>query len=42
MDAQASDEERRGVAHEVLRNDGSRESLAAQVDELWRRLQAHE
>ena len=42
MDAQGSDEERRGLAHEVLRNDGTRESLAAQVDELWRRLQAHE
>jgi dephospho-CoA kinase len=40
--AQASDEQRRAIAHELLRNDGSRESLAAQVDELWRRLQAHE
>jgi dephospho-CoA kinase len=40
MTAQASDEERRAVAHELLRNDGSREALAAQVQELWGRLQA--
>jgi dephospho-CoA kinase len=38
--AQASDEQRRAVAREVLRNDGTRESLAEQVDELWRRLYA--
>jgi dephospho-CoA kinase len=36
--AQASDEQRRAIADEVLRNDGSREVLAAQVDALWRRL----
>lgn len=36
--AQASDEQRRAIADEVLRNDGSREALAAQVDALWRRL----
>jgi dephospho-CoA kinase len=36
--AQASDAQRRAVAREVLRNDGSRESLAREVDELWRRL----
>jgi len=35
---QASDEQRRAIADEVLRNDGSREALAAQVDALWRRL----
>lgn len=38
MAAQAADEQRRAIAHEVLRNDGSREALAEQVDELWRRL----
>jgi dephospho-CoA kinase len=38
MDAQATDEQRRAVAHEVINNDGSREALAAEVDELWRRL----
>lgn len=36
--AQATDEQRRAIAHEVLRNDGSREALVEQVDELWRRL----
>jgi dephospho-CoA kinase len=36
--AQASDEQRRAIADEVLCNDGSREALAAQVDALWRRL----
>ncbi len=41
MAAQAGDAQRRAVAHEVVRNDGSRESLADQVDELWRRLCAH-
>ena len=35
---QESDEQRRAIADEVLRNDGSREALAAQVDALWRRL----
>jgi dephospho-CoA kinase len=38
--AQASDEQRRAIADEVLRNDGGREALAAQVDALWRRLTA--
>jgi dephospho-CoA kinase len=37
---QASDEQRRAIADEVLRNDGSRETLAAQVDALWQRLAA--
>jgi dephospho-CoA kinase len=37
---QASDEQRRAVADVVLRNDGSREALAAQVDALWRGLAA--
>jgi dephospho-CoA kinase len=36
--AQASDEQRRAIADEVLHNDGSRESLAVQADALWRRL----
>ena len=31
MAAQASDEERRAVAHEVINNDGTREALAEQV-----------
>jgi dephospho-CoA kinase len=38
MAAQASDEQRRAVAHEVISNDGSREALAEQVSALWRRL----
>jgi dephospho-CoA kinase len=33
--SQASDEQRRAVADVVLRNDGDRESLAAQVDRFW-------
>ena len=33
--SQASDEERRAVADVVLRNDGDREALAAEVDRLW-------
>lgn len=36
---QASDEERRAVANEILQNDGDRDALAAQVDALWERLQ---
>lgn len=36
--AQASDEQRRAVAHEIVSNDGTREALVAQVDELWQRL----
>jgi dephospho-CoA kinase len=35
---QASDEQRRAVADEIIRNDGSEEELAAAVDDLWRRL----
>ncbi|PZS31075.1 MAG: dephospho-CoA kinase [Pseudonocardiales bacterium] len=40
MAAQASDEQRRAIAHEVINNDGSREALADQVRELWQRLVA--
>jgi dephospho-CoA kinase len=40
MAAQAGDEERRAVAHEVINNDGTRESLADEVRELWQRLLA--
>jgi len=40
MAAQASDEQRRAVAHEVIRNDGSREALADEVRALWQRLVA--
>jgi dephospho-CoA kinase len=38
MKAQATDEQRRAVADELVHNDGSREQLAAQVDQLWARL----
>jgi dephospho-CoA kinase len=38
MRAQASDEQRRAIADEVIRNDGSLEALAAQVDAVWKRL----
>ncbi len=38
--AQASDEQRRAVADEVLRNDGSKDELADQVRALWQRLRA--
>jgi dephospho-CoA kinase len=38
MAAQASDEQRRAVAHELINNDGNRESLETQVGELWGRL----
>jgi dephospho-CoA kinase len=38
MAAQASDEQRRAVADELIVNDGSREDLAAQVDAVWQRL----
>lgn len=41
MANQASDDERRAVADEVVVNDGDRATLAAQVDRLWPRLQAH-
>ena len=37
---QAGDDQRRAIAHEVLRNDGDRNALRAQVDELWGRLRA--
>jgi dephospho-CoA kinase len=37
---QATDEQRRAVADEIIRNDGSPEELAAAVDELWERLGA--
>ena len=40
MAAQATDEQRRAVAHEVIGNDGSREALRAEVDALWERLVA--
>lgn len=33
--SQATDEQRRAVADVVLRNDGGREDLAAQVDRFW-------
>jgi dephospho-CoA kinase len=35
---QATDEQRRAVADEIVRNDGSRADLVAAVDRLWRRL----
>jgi dephospho-CoA kinase len=38
--AQATDEQRRGIAHEVISNDGSREELAGQMGTLWQRLTA--
>ena len=40
MAAQATDEERRAVATHLLDNSGTREELAAQVDELWAELNA--
>jgi dephospho-CoA kinase len=36
MAAQASDEQRRAVAHVVLVNDGSPDELRAEVDRVWR------
>jgi len=33
--SQATDEQRRAVADVVLRNDGDRDELAAQVDRFW-------
>ncbi len=36
--SQASDAERRAVADHVIRNDGSREQLSAQVDHVWSHL----
>lgn len=38
MAAQATDEQRRAAAHEIVANDGDRAALRAEVDELWRRL----
>jgi dephospho-CoA kinase len=38
MAAQASDEQRRAVATELIDNNGSREALADQVSALWQRL----
>jgi dephospho-CoA kinase len=38
MATQATDEQRRAVAHELINNDGNRESLETQVGELWERL----
>ena len=40
MAAQATDEQRRAVADEIIRNDGTRKELTAQVDALWQRLLA--
>jgi dephospho-CoA kinase len=39
MAAQATDEQRRAVADEVIRNDEGLDALAAQVDALWQRLE---
>jgi dephospho-CoA kinase len=36
--AQATDEQRRAVADEVVRNNGGRTALSAEVDRLWERL----
>ena len=38
MAKQATDDERRDVADEIVTNDGTREQLQAQVDALWERL----
>lgn len=38
--SQATDVQRRAVATHVIDNDGDREALAAQVDDLWERLTA--
>jgi dephospho-CoA kinase len=40
MAAQASDDERRAVADEIIENGGSRAELKAQVDAVWDRLLA--
>jgi dephospho-CoA kinase len=40
MAAQADDERRRAIAWRVIVNDGSVEELRAQVDDVWRALQA--
>jgi dephospho-CoA kinase len=39
MAVQASDEQRRALADEVIRNDGSPDELRSLVDRLWQRLQ---
>jgi dephospho-CoA kinase len=39
--AQATDEQRRELADEVILNDGDREQLASAVDALWAGLSAH-
>jgi dephospho-CoA kinase len=39
MAAQASDEQRRAVADEVIGNDGDLDALRVEVDELWKRLE---
>jgi len=38
--AQASDEQRRAVADAVVRNDGTRDDLRAQVEDVWQRIVA--
>jgi dephospho-CoA kinase len=40
MAAQASDEERRAAADEIIENNGTRADLKARVDALWQRLLA--
>ncbi len=40
MAAQATDEQRRAIATHVLDNGGTREQLAAQVDEVWNDLRS--
>jgi dephospho-CoA kinase len=38
MAAQATDEQRRAIADEIVRNDGDLDSLARRIDRLWDRL----
>jgi dephospho-CoA kinase len=40
MAAQATDEQRRAVADEIIHNDGSLSQLHSDVDALWGRLEA--
>lgn len=40
MAAQASDEQRRAVAHEIVNNDGTLEALETEIDLVWQRLSA--
>jgi dephospho-CoA kinase len=40
MAAQASDEQRRAVADEIIENNGTQDELTAHVDALWQRLLA--